>query len=153
MRNPRIEELFAGLARSPGLQGLIRSLEQAAGAAEKPVRRLSGLTLTAKAAYAALLYRATGRPLVLVVDGSKQAEALFPAIATFCGLLEVPQRPLLVPALDVLPGQAMSPHADILAARAEAFDRLSNGHAAIVVMPVAAALTRVNPPEYYRQLT
>src|SRR6185503_5587910 len=121
MRNPRIEELFAGLARSPGLQGLIRSLEQAAGVTEKPVRRLSGLTLTAKAAYAALLYRATGRPLVL--------------------------------ALDVLPGQAMSPHADILAARAEAFDRLSNGHAAIVVMPVAAALTRVNPPEYYRQLT
>jgi len=153
MRNPRIEELFAGLARNAGLQGLIRSLEQTAAAAEKPVRRLSGLTLTAKAAYSALLHRATGRPLVLVVDGSKQAEALFPAIATFCGLLEVPQRPLLVPALDVLPGQAMSPHADILAARAEAFDRLANGHAGIVVMPVAAALTRINPPAYYRQLT
>ncbi len=152
MRNPRIEELFAGLARSAGLQGLIRSLEQTA-AVGKPARRLSGLTLTAKAAYAALLYRATGRPLILVVDGSKQAEALFPAIATFCGLLEVAQPPLLVPALDVLPGQAMSPHADILAARAEAFDRLSNGKAGIVVMPVAAALTRVNPPEYYRQLT
>src|SRR3569833_1445674 len=113
MRNPRIEELFAGLARSAGLRGLNRSLEQTAAAVEKPVRRLSGLTLTAKAAHAALLYRATGRPLVLVVDGSKQAEALFPAIATFCGLLEVTQPPL----------------------------------------PVAAALTRVNPPEYYRQLT
>jgi transcription-repair coupling factor (superfamily II helicase) len=153
MRNPRIEELFAGLARSAGLQGLIRGLEQTSAAAEKPVRRLSGLTLTAKAAYAVLLYRATGRPVVLVADGSKQAEALFPAIATFCGLLEVPRPALLIPALDVLPGQAMSPHADILAARAEAFDRLSNGHAGIVVMPVAAALTRVNPPEYYRQLT
>ncbi|HVW07362.1 MAG TPA: transcription-repair coupling factor [Bryobacteraceae bacterium] len=153
MRNPRIEELFAGLARSAGLQGLIRSLEQSAAATEKPVRRLSGLTLTAKAAYAALLYRATGRPLILIADGSKQAEALYPAIATFCGLLEVPQPPLLLPALDVLPGQAMSPHADILAARAEAFDRLSNGHAGIVVMPVAAALTRTNPPDYYRQLT
>src|SRR3569833_4349364 len=138
MRNPRIEELFAGLARSAGLRGLNRSLEQTAAAVEKPVRRLSGLTLTAKSAHAALLYRATGRPLVLVVDGSKQAEALFPAIATFCGLLEVTQPPLLVPARDVLPGQAMSPHADILAARADAFGRLSHGHAGIVVMPVAA---------------
>jgi transcription-repair coupling factor (superfamily II helicase) len=153
MRNPRIEELFAGLARSAGLQALIRSLEQSAAAAEKPVRRLSGLTLTAKAAYAALLYRATGRPLILIADGNKQAEALFPAIAAFCGLLELPQPPLLVPALDVLPGQAMSPHADILAARAGAFDRLAKGEAGIVVLPVAAALTRTNPPDYYRQLT
>ncbi|HVV44924.1 MAG TPA: hypothetical protein VHC72_06950, partial [Bryobacteraceae bacterium] len=61
MRNPRIEELFAGLARSAGLQGLIRSLEQSAAASEKQVRRLSGLTLTAKAAYTALLYRTAGR--------------------------------------------------------------------------------------------
>ncbi len=151
MRNPRIEELFSGLTRSAGLQALIRRLDS--GTKPGPALRLSGLTLTAKAAYSAVLYRATGRPQILIADGSKQAEALFPAIATFCGLLDVPHPPLLLPALDVLPGQGMSPHAEILAARAEALDRLSKGNAGIVVMPVAAALARTHAPDYYRQLT
>ena len=155
MRNPRIEELFAGLGRSAGLQALIQKMESGRtdSSAADHILRLSGLTLTAKAAYAAVLYRATGRPQILIADGSKQAEALFPAIATFCGLLDVAHPPLLLPALDVLPGQGMSPHAEILAARADALDRLSKGMAGIVVMPVAAALTRTNPPHYYRQLT
>ena len=150
MRNPRIEELFAGLARSAGLQDLIQRL--AAGGPHSALR-LSGLTLTAKAAYSTVIYRATGRQQILIADGSKQAEALFPAIATFCGLFDTPHPPLLLPALDVLPGQGMSPHAEILAARADALDRLSKGNAGIVVMPVAAALVRTHAPQYYRQLT
>ncbi len=150
MRNPRIEELFSGLARSAGLQALLHRLS---GGESPQVLRLSGLTLTAKAAYSAVLYRATGRPQILIADGSKQAEALFPAIATFCDLLDIARTPLLLPALDVLPGQGMSPHAEILAARADVLDRLSKGDAGIVVMPIAAALVRTNPPEYYRQLT
>jgi transcription-repair coupling factor (superfamily II helicase) len=149
VRNPRIEELFSGLARNAALQNLIQKLD---GAGAKSLR-LSGLTLTAKAAYSALLYRTTNRPQILITDGNKQAEALFPAIATFCGLLGAPHPPLLLPALDVLPGQGMSPHADILAARADALGRMSSGAAGIVVMPVAAALTRTHPPQYYRQLT
>ena len=154
LRNPRIEELFAGLARSAGLQGLAERLAGGKpGGGKGHLLRLSGLTLTAKAAYAAVLYRATGRQLVLIADGSKQAEALFPAIAAFCGLLDAAHPPLLLPALDVLPGQGLSPHAEILAARADALDRLSKGQAGIVVMPVAAALARTQPPQYYRQLT
>ena len=155
MRNPRIEELFAGLSRSAGLQALIQKLESGSIETGKgsSLLRLSGLTLTAKAAYAAVLCRATNRPQILIADGSKQAEALFPAIAAFSGLLDVAHPPLLLPALDVLPGQGMSPHAEILAARADALDRLSKGNAGIVVMPVAAALTRTNPPHYYKQLT
>ncbi len=47
----------------------------------------------------------------------------------------------------------MSPHADILATRAAAFDRLAHARAGIVVLPVAAALARTAPPRYYRQLT
>ena len=150
MRNPRIEELFSGLARSAGLQGLLHHLESGDTGG---TLSLSGLTLTAKAAYSAVLYRATSRPQILIADGSRQAEALFPAIATFCGLLDISHPPLLLPALDVLPGQGMSPHAEILAARAEALDRMSKGNAGIVIMPVAAALTRTNPPQYYEQLT
>ena len=153
MRNPRIEELFSSLSRSAGIQGLIQRLQDGAVQGSPSYCRLSGLTLTAKAAYAAVLSRSSNRPLLLIADGNKQAEALFPAIETFCGLLDVAQAPLLLPALDVLPGQGMSPHAEILAARAAALDRMSKGEAGIVVMPIAAALTRTQPPQYYRQLT
>ena len=37
---------------------------------------LSGLTTTAKAVYLTLIWQATERPLIVVVDGNKQAEAL-----------------------------------------------------------------------------
>ena len=150
MRNPRIEEIFSGLARSSGLQSLLLRLDSPG---PPSVLRLSGLTLTARAAYATIIHKATARPQILIADGAKQAEAHFPAIAAFCDLLGVPHAPLLLPALDVLPGQGMSPHAEILAARAEALDRLSKGEVSIAVMPVAAALARTHPPHYYRQLT
>ncbi len=150
MRNPQIEELFSGLARNATFQ----SLASKVGAATGPgLFRLSGLTLTAKAIYCALLHAATRRPQILIVDGNKQAEALYPLLRTFCDLLDPGHAPLLLPALDVLPGQAMSPHAEILAARASAFCQLANGSAGIVLVPVAAALARTEAPAYYQQLT
>ncbi len=150
MRNPHIEELFFGLAHSPGFQGLVSRLS---AAAEPSVLRLSGLTPTAKAVYAALLFRETRRSQVLITDGNKQAEALYPLLRTFCNLLDAGTAPLLLPALDVLPGQGLTPHAEILADRAAALDRLAHGKAEIVVIPIAAALTRLEAPSYYRQLT
>ncbi len=149
MRNPRIEELFQSLGHSAGANALIQRLQTGSAGV---VLRVSGLTLTAKAAYLALLYRTTGRPILLIADGSKQAEALYPAVATFCGLLDTPRSTLLFPALDTMPGQGMSPHAEILAARADAFGRLADGNVGIVILPVAAALTRTYKPEYYTQL-
>jgi transcription-repair coupling factor (superfamily II helicase) len=149
--NPQIEELLSGLTHSAGfstLAGRLASSERVAG-----VLRLSGLTLTARAVYAALLYRETRRPLIVVTDGNKQSEAIYPLLRTFCELLDAGTAPLLLPALDVLPGQGMSPHAEILATRAAAFDRLAHGRAGMVVLPVASALGRVAPPQYYRQLT
>ena len=150
LRNPRIEALFFGLTHNLGFQELtsrVRSRESAG------TLRLSGLTLTAKAVYAALLYRETERSLIVITDGNKQAEALYPLLRTFCDLLDAGTSPLLLPALDVLPGQGMSPHAEILAVRAEALDRLAHGKNRIAVLPVAAALARTEAPQYYRQLT
>src|SRR3954454_3037362 len=95
---------------------------------------LAGLTLTAKAVHLALLYRETGRPLVIVTDGNKQAEALFALLRTFCDLLDAGVAPLLLPALDVLPGQGISAHAEILASRVAAFGKLSRGGQGITVM-------------------
>ncbi len=151
MRNPRIEELFFGLAHSEGFQALTGRL--AASSSQPSVLRLSGLTPTAKAVYSALLYRETRLPQIIITDGNKQAEALYPLLRTFCDLLDAGTAPLLLPALDVLPGQGLTPHAEILADRAAALDRLAHGRAGIVVVPIAAALTRLEAPSYYRQLT
>ena len=59
----------------------VRRLNSGAGAT------LSGLTTTAKALYSVLLWQVAGRPLILVVDGNKQAEALAEAVGTFFGML------------------------------------------------------------------
>jgi transcription-repair coupling factor (superfamily II helicase) len=142
--------LFFGLAHTEGFQGLAGRI----GASSQPsLYRLSGLTPTAKAVYSALLYRETKRPQILITDGSKQAEVLFPLLRTFCDLLDAGTAPLLLPALDVLPGQGLSPHAEILADRAAALDKLAHGKAALLVIPIAAALTKLEAPSYYRQLT
>jgi transcription-repair coupling factor (superfamily II helicase) len=109
--------------------------------------------LTAKALYAVLLHRATGRPQLIVVDGNKQAEALLPLLQTFADLVEPGNSPVFLPALDVLPGQHMSPHAEILSMRATSLCQLADGFTGITLAPVAAALSRTEAPPYYRQLT
>ena len=63
----------------------MRSLHSDDAAAPAP--SLSGLTTTAKALYSVLLWQMTERPLLIVVDGNKQAEALYQALATFFNLL------------------------------------------------------------------
>ena len=66
---------------------------------------------------------------LIVVDGNKQAETLFALLRTFADLIEPGNAPLLLPALDVLPGQNMSPHADILASRVSALGQIAAGKA------------------------
>jgi transcription-repair coupling factor (superfamily II helicase) len=120
----------------------------------EPATTLSGLTSTAKAVYSVLLWQATGRPLVIVVDGNKQAEALSESIDTFFGLLAGDERgrPQLLPALDVLPGQNLSPHAEITEQRAIGLWRLATQRAPVTILPVASALLRIEPADFYRQL-
>ena len=151
MRNLQIDNLLADLTRTAAFQGLVSRV--ASTSAAPGVVRLSGLTLTAKALYAVLLHRATGRAQLIVVDGNKQAETLWPLLQTFADLIEPASPPVFLPALDVLPGQRMSPHAEILATRATALGRLAKGFSGITLAPVAAALGRTEAPAYYRQLT
>ncbi|MCU1325283.1 MAG: transcription-repair coupling factor [Bryobacterales bacterium] len=149
MRNPHFEDLFAGLSHSPGFRGVLgRFLSSRPG----PPVRLSGLTLAAKAVYLSLLYRETRRPLVVVTDGNKEAETLQPLLRTFCSLFDAGAAPQLLPAFDALPGQGMSPHADILATRAMTLELMARGECGIVVAPAAAALGKFEEPAYYRQL-
>ncbi len=106
---------------------------------------LSGLTLTAKALVLAVLSRELGRSLVVVTDGVKQAEALLEPLSTFA-------QPILLPALDVLPHQGLSPHSDILERRASGLLVMTEGRAPLVIAPVVSALLKTREASFYRQL-
>jgi transcription-repair coupling factor (superfamily II helicase) len=152
--HPAIRDLFHGLGRHPAFQELLRGLHAAEPAAA-PAPALSGLTTTAKAVYAVLLWQMTERPLMIVADGNKQAEALYESISTFYDLLISPSGlngPLALPALDVLPMQNMSPHAEICEERAIGLWRLATRRVPITVLSVPSALLRLQAPDFYRQL-
>ncbi|MBS1854641.1 MAG: transcription-repair coupling factor [Acidobacteria bacterium] len=148
MIHPLVRDLFLDLGRHPAFQEAVRRVN-AGGAAS-----LSGLTTTAKALYTVLLAQVAGRPLVVVADGNKQAEALSEAVTTFYAMLVGAERdaPQLLPALDVLPLQNLSPHAEICEQRAIGLWSLASGRAPVTILPVASLLLRVEPASFYRQI-
>lgn len=151
MINPAVREEFHSLSRHPAFQELIRTL----GRREPGRVSLSGLTLTAKALYLTLLWQNLEHPLLVIVDTNRRAEVLASLLDTFYDLLIAGKgspRPLLIPALDVFPGQNLSPHSEIKAQRAVGLYRLASGKTSITVTPVASALLRTEPPEYHRRL-
>jgi transcription-repair coupling factor (superfamily II helicase) len=150
--HPTIRDLFLGLAKHPAFQEALQRLRSAQPGGAIP---LSGLTLTAKAIYAVLFWQATGRPLLIITDGSREAEALTGTIDTFFGLLVSggeQARPQLLPALDTLPFQGLSPHAEILEERALGLLRMASQRAPITVTPIGSALLRVETRRFYQQL-
>jgi transcription-repair coupling factor (superfamily II helicase) len=150
--HPSIRDLFAGLARHPSFQEALQKLRLSKTG--EPVS-LDGLTLTAKAIYAVLLWQLTERPLLILVDGNKEAEALLEGIETFFELMiarrDLP-RPQTIPALDVLPFQELVPHAEVLEKRAAGLLRMASGRSTITVTPAASALLKVERPDFYGQL-
>ncbi len=150
MTHPAIRDLFQSLSRDPAFQDVVSRLLRDPHARQS----LSGLTTTAKALYLVLLWQATERNLMVLVDGNKEAETLGELVETFFNLLvtgDLP-RPQIIPALDVLPSQRLSPHSEIGEQRAVGLWRLATRKTSIVITPVASALLRTEPAEFYRQL-
>jgi transcription-repair coupling factor (superfamily II helicase) len=148
--HPAIRDLFQSLSRDPAFQEAVGRLMR------DPLARqsLAGLTTTAKALYIVLLWQATERNVIVVVDGNKQAETLGELVDTFFDLLvtsDLP-RPQTIPALDVLPAQRMSPHSEISEQRAIGLWRMASRKTSITITPVASALLRTEAAEFYRQL-
>jgi len=146
--HPAVRDLFLELERHPSFQDAFRRLSSGSNAS------LAGLITPAKAVYTVLLWQASQRNIIIVVDGNKQAEALAETIQTFFDLLAGDERngPQLLPALDVLPMQNLSPHAEILEERAIGLWRLATQRVPITILPVASALLRIEPAPFYKQL-
>jgi transcription-repair coupling factor (superfamily II helicase) len=152
MTHPAVRDFFQTLSRDPAFQDL----------AAKLVRReagpfsLAGLTPTAKALYLVLLWQVTERPMLVVSDNNQHTEALTELVGTFFDLLiSRPEvgRPQMLPALDVLPGQNVAPHKEIVEQRAIGLWRMTSATVPLTMVPVPSVLLRTQAPEYYRQLT
>jgi transcription-repair coupling factor (superfamily II helicase) len=151
LTHPAIRDLLQSLGRQSSFQELVRRIQNQ----NAPQASLTGLTVTAKALYTVLLWQLTERPLLVVVEGQKQAESLAEAIGTFFDLLAADRavsRPQVLQSLDVLPHQHLSPHSEISEQRAIALWRLASERVPVTVAPVASALLRTGTPEFYRQL-
>jgi len=149
--HPAVRDLFQTLSRHPAFQEILtKALRH-----EDSELALAGLTPTAKALYLVLLWQLTERPLLVVTDGNQSAETLLELTETFFDLLigrpEV-GRPQLLPALDVLPGQNLSPHTEISEQRAIGLWRMTAAKVPITIAPVGSALLRIHKGDYYRRL-
>jgi len=149
--NQSVRDQFQSLTRHPAFQELSRRLrEERSGRSQ-----LSGLTPTAKALYLTLLWQTLEQPILVITDTNRTAEILFELLQTFHDLLLSGRgvaAPMLIPALDVLPGQNLSPHTDLKEQRAVGLYRLASGKSSITVTPVASALLRTGGTNDYRQL-
>jgi transcription-repair coupling factor (superfamily II helicase) len=149
--HPAVRDLFQTLSRHPAFQEILtKALRR-----EDSELALAGLTPTAKALYLVLLWQLTERPLLVVTDGNQSAETLLELTETFFDLLigrpEV-GHPQLLPALDVLPGQNLSPHTEISEQRAIGLWRMAAAKVPITIAPVGSALLRTHAGDYYRRL-
>jgi transcription-repair coupling factor (superfamily II helicase) len=146
--HPAVRDVFESLGRHPAFEELVRKLSRD----QASQLSISGLTTTAKALYLVLLWQSLERPLLLVVDGAKQAENLQELISTYFDLLAPGQRPQMLPALDVLPHQNLSPHSEISEQRAVGLLRLATREVPITIAPIQSVLLRTENREFYRQL-
>ena len=151
MTHPAVRDLFHTLSRRQAFQELVAKLLRR----ETGPFSLAGLTPTAKALYLVLLWQATERPMLVVVDGNHRAETLGELTETFFDLLvsrTEAARPQILPAFEILPGQKLSPHSEITEQRAIGLWRLATGRVPITIAPAASALLRTHGAEYYRRL-
>jgi transcription-repair coupling factor (superfamily II helicase) len=149
--HPATRELLQSAGRQESFQALLRQITRG----ERGPFAVSGLVNTAKALYLVLLQQATEKPLFVIVDGNKQAETLLASVEVFFEMFFEGRDlmpPQLIPALDVLPHQRLSPHNEIAEKRAVGLWRLSSHRIPITIAPVASALLRTESPEFYRQL-
>ena len=146
---PFVREIFAELEHSPAFERVRRHLSLGAGR-----RRVSGLTVTARALYVPLMARAAKQTVVVIVPDNKAAENLETLLRAGCELTGAadPDRVVRFPAHDVLPFENLSPHPDVQEQRAAALWKLATGAVSILIAPVEAAALKLFGRDYYAGL-
>ncbi|HEV2388153.1 MAG TPA: transcription-repair coupling factor [Candidatus Acidoferrales bacterium] len=146
---PLLAELLARVGGHPAVRGAldgIRGPERHA--------RLAGLTDPAKAVVIATAAAALGRPLIALVDANDRAESFATPLRYFYRTLT--RRPesevVVIPGLDVLPYEKLSPHPEIATERAVGLWQLSAGLARVAIASAGSALVRYRDAEFYRGL-
>src|SRR5215469_2274974 len=144
-----VSELFARVSRPPVVEQAVDTLRRSGRFV-----RLDGLTHPAKTLLATLAAAELGRPAVFIVESNQRAEALVEPLRWFYrAVTDKPgHRVVHLPALEVLPYDGRSPHAEISEDRAVALWRFANGDADMMIAPVQAALWRMRESEFYRHL-
>src|SRR5712675_126913 len=141
---PSVSETLASVSRHPALEAAISALRR--GVAHEVAREhVAGLTETAKALVAAQVAAELRRPLVVIVTSGARAETLAASMQFFYKALagQEATEVAVFPALDALPWQEVSSHAEILETRAVTLWRYTSGLARVVVAPIAAARMRL----------
>jgi transcription-repair coupling factor (superfamily II helicase) len=137
---PSVSETLASVSRHPALESAVSALQR--GVVHE---RLAGLTDTAKALVAAHVSAELRRPVIVLVASGARAETMAASLQFFYRALagqEATDVPVF-PALDALPWQDVSPHAEILETRAVTLWRYASGLARVIVAPIAAARMRL----------
>jgi transcription-repair coupling factor (superfamily II helicase) len=144
-----VSELLARMSRRPVVEEAVDTLRRSGG-----FLRLDGLTDPAKALVATLVATELGRPAIFMVESNQRAEALVEPLRWFYRAVtgKPGHRVVHLPALEVLPYDGRSPHAEISEDRAVALWRFANGDADLMIAPVQAALWRMRESEFYRHL-
>jgi len=147
---PAATETLVRVARHPALDSALHSLRR--GASQES---LAGLTDPAKALVAAVVASELRRPILMLTESGRRAEAMIEPLQFFSravGPSSVGSVALL-PALDALPGQTLAPHPELLETRAATLGRFVSGQASVVVAPVEATLLSFAPSGFYEQLS
>lgn len=144
---PVVAELLGRVGRHPAVEGALAALRRG-----ESVVRLAGLTEPARALLVVHVALALERPVLWLVGSNAVAEASLEPLRFFYRALSgrATNEVQILPALDVLPYEGRSPHAEICAARAVALWRLASGAARIVLAPVSAAQMRLREADYFR---
>jgi transcription-repair coupling factor (superfamily II helicase) len=144
-----VSELLARVGRRPVVEEAIEALRRGAGEV-----RLGGLTDPAKALLAPLAASELGRPTLFLTESNQRAEAFLEPVRYFYRAIsgKPGRRVAHLPALDVVPYEGRSPHAEISEDRAVALWRWASGEVDLLIVPVQAALWRFREREFYRHL-
>src|SRR5712671_5464429 len=145
---PSVSETLASVSRHPALESAVSALRQ-----DSARERLAGLTDTAKALIAGQVAAELRRPVIVLVATGAQAEMLAASLQFFYSALagQEATEVAVLPAVDALPWQDVSPHAEILETRAVTLWRYATGQIRVVVAPIAAARMRLADAAYYAE--